>query len=206
MRVTHSEGTAHSATSFAANFSRSERCRSARVAAIFYRLRTHSWQTLREGKLASKSPIVAGKSCHWAKFAAREWQARAFSARKSYWRWLESRYSLKAHDDWLRAVEEVQKPYPGTAAWLLSCSADEGGWGRWVPNSDGYPPGGWMQMYESTFWRMWGGAITDLRSRGYRVPSSAASWYSQLGQALASAYGYMTGRRGEWHGAGCYLN
>jgi hypothetical protein len=65
-----------------------ERCRSARTAAVYYRLRTHTWQTLHDGRLASRSPVVAGKSCHWAKFAAAEWKARAHSARRSYGRWL----------------------------------------------------------------------------------------------------------------------
>ena len=66
--------------------------------------------------------------------------------------------SQAGNNAWFRAIEEAQKAYPDTAWWLRSCSSTEGGWGRWVPNSDGFPPGGWMQMYESTFWRMWGTA------------------------------------------------
>jgi len=104
---------------------------------------------------------------------------------------------------WLRAVREVQRPYPGTSSWLLSCSASEGGHGRWVPNSQGSGVGGWMQMYPSTFWRMFSAARADVVARGYVVPGSAASWTSPLGQALASAWGVTHGRRGEWSGSGC---
>jgi hypothetical protein len=63
--------------------------------------------------------------------------------------------------------------------------------------------GGCMQMYPSTFWRMFSAAKADVEARGYIVPKSAASWYSPLGQALGSAWGLKNGRRGEWHGPGC---
>ncbi|HSE46090.1 MAG TPA: hypothetical protein VLA89_12260 [Gemmatimonadales bacterium] len=75
--------------------------------------------------------------------------------------------------------------------------------------------GGWMQMYPSTYRTMmhgyylpahdrwYVGAWRDLKSRGFIVPKAADSWYSPLGQALASAYGKLNGRGGEWHGSGC---
>jgi len=69
-----------------------------------------------------------------------------------------------------------------------------------------------MQMYHSTWSSMffgWSGnegALNYLERNGYTVPRSAYSWYSPLGQALASAHGYKNGRRGEWHGSGCRLN
>lgn len=104
---------------------------------------------------------------------------------------------------WLRSVEEVQKVYPGTKSWLLSCSADEGGWGRWFPNSIGSGAGGWLQFMESTFWRMFTAAKADAGSRGFVVPASAASWYSPIGQALAGGWGVTHGRSHEWSGSGC---
>lgn len=153
-----------------------------------------------------------------AKTAYRERQTRS----TPYLRWLKSRWAHRAHrlwglrlrtlrdfevrvgsNAWLRAVEEAQRPYPGTSSWLKSCSSTEGGWGRWVPNNQGAPPGGWLQFYESTFWRMWATAKADVQARGYRLPSSAASWYSPLGQALAGAWGLTNGRRHEWNSSGC---
>lgn len=60
-----------------------------------------------------------------------------------------------------------------------------------------------MQMYPSTFWRMFVAARADVESRGFHVPAEASSWYSPLGQALGSAWGLTHGRRGEWVGSGC---
>jgi hypothetical protein len=185
-----------------------EKCKSARLATVYYRLQTWRRQLARNGQLADRTPIVRGKSCRWARFTAAEWQARARSARRSLERWMRDRLlrDFAAHPGshaWHRAVQEAQRAYPNTKGWLLSCSASEGGWGRWVPNSQGSGVGGWMQMYPSTFWRMFSAAKHDLHKRGFRVPRSAASWYSPLGQALASAWGLTNGRRHEWHGAGC---
>lgn len=104
---------------------------------------------------------------------------------------------------WKAAVEQAQRPYPDTEDWLMACSADEGGHGRWVPNSEGGTPGGWLQFKPSTFERMFAAAKADVESRGYEVPKSAASWYSALGQALAGAWGVTNGRRHEWSGADC---
>lgn len=158
------------------------------------------------------------RSCTITRWKAELWQTRAATARKEYRKWLADEYTLKdyVHTDgsgaWFKAIDQAQKPYPGTEAWLKSCSASEGGWGRWVPNSDGAPPGGWMQMYYSTWYSMFygwygnEGALAYLERRGYYVPRSAHSWYSTLGQALSSAHGYKFGRRGEWHGPGCYQN
>lgn len=85
----------------------------------------------------------------------------------------------------------------------MSCSASEGGHGRWVPNSQGSGVGGWLQFMPGTFWRMYGAAHADVTGRGFLIPRSAASWYSPLGQALAGAWGVMNGRRHEWAGHGC---
>jgi hypothetical protein len=196
----------------AARVNYGERCASARNAVVHYRALTWARQDAREGARADRTPVVRSKTCRWARYAADEWQARARSAKRT----LERHLSLvsqhltlrdfevtSGNHAWLRAIEEAQKPYPNTAARLKSCSSTEGGWGRWVPNSDGFPPGGWMQMYESTFWRMWATAKADVTARGFRVPNSAASWYSPLGQALASAWGLTNGRRHEWSSRGC---
>ena len=116
--------------------------------------------------------------------------------------WLLSR-TLPAPNDWRSAVRVVQRVYPGTEGWLLSCSASEGSHGRWVSNHQGSGAGGWLQFMESTFWRMYGAALTEARAEGFIVPHSANSWYSPLGQALAGAWGVTNGRSSEWYGGGC---
>ena len=65
-----------------------EKCKSARQAVPHYRARTWSWQALREGELSDRTPKVRGRSCHWARYAASEHQARSRSAKRSYERWL----------------------------------------------------------------------------------------------------------------------
>jgi len=104
---------------------------------------------------------------------------------------------------WARAVREVQRAYPGTESWLMSCSASEGGWGRWVPNSGGSGVGGWLQFMPGTWSGFFRNAVADVRARGFIVAETAASWYSTLGQALAGAWGITHGMRHHWSGSGC---
>lgn len=105
--------------------------------------------------------------------------------------------------DWLTAVRIVQRVYPDTAWWLTSCSASEGGHGGFVMNRQGSGAAGWMQFLSGTFWRMYPAAKADAEAKGFRVPASTAAIDSPLGQALAGAWGYVNGRRGEWFGSGC---
>lgn len=104
---------------------------------------------------------------------------------------------------WLRAVREVQRPYPGTESWLISCSSSEGGHGRWVPNSQGSGVGGWLQFMPGTWSGFYRHAADEVTARGYRVAETASSWYSTLGQALAGAWGITHGMRSHWAGSGC---
>lgn len=70
---------------------RVERCRSARAAVPYYRERTHYWQLKRYAQdLADHTPIVRGKSCRWARFAADEHVSRSVAARKTYEKWVKS--------------------------------------------------------------------------------------------------------------------
>jgi len=160
-----------------------------------------------------ETPYPAGRKprhCGDAYFLADLWRTRAFDERLRTVEWVEE-HTLedfrvgRGESAWLMAVEEVQSVFPGSAGWLRSCSAptSEGGWGRWIPNTQGSGAGGWLQFMHSTFWRMYGVAERVARERGFRVPKSAASWYSPLGQALAGAWGYLNGRRHEWSGSGC---
>jgi hypothetical protein len=110
---------------------------------------------------------------------------------------------LPETEDWLTAVRIVQRVYPGSSGWMVSCSASEGGHGGFVMNREGSGAAGWAQFLSGTFWRMYLAARADAEARGFRVPASTAAITSPLGQALAMAWGYVNGRRGEWFGAGC---
>jgi hypothetical protein len=114
--------------------------------------------------------------------------------------------SRELSSTWLGAVELVGVYYgPGIRAWLRSCSqaTSEGGWGRWVPNTQGSGAGGWLQFMSGTFWSVIDDAIARARAAGMVVPSSARSWYSPLGQALAGDEMIRDGRRREWSGWAC---
>ena len=119
--------------------------------------------------------------------------------------------TLPDTNDWVTAVNIVQRVYPGTRDWLLSCSAAEGGHGRWVWYG-GRPwtghhigndflgmdtVGGPLQFRYSTFKPYWfgyygaKGALADTRARGFIVPDLGEGygpWVSMLGQALTGAY------------------
>ena len=173
----------------------------------FYRTK-YSQHRRDQGLVTSWPPGRKPRNCADARYLASVWKVRAREARVSKQLWLKE-HTLRdfvvtpGNRAWQKAVEEAQRPYPGTSSWLLSCSDSEGGWGRWVPNSQGSGVGGWLQFMPSTFTRMFYAALEDVSARGFIVPHTAHSWYSPLGQALAGAWGISNGRRHEWHGSGC---
>lgn len=127
--------------------------------------------------------------------------------------------TIPATGDWATAVHVVQRFYPGSEWWLMSCSASEGGHSVFVFHSPhraatAYEishqvvldtPGGWMQYFHGTFVGDFNAAVQDLRTRHVRVPRSAFTWYSPLGQALAGGWAHNFGRYtgGKWTGSGC---
>ena len=160
------------------------------------------------------------RNCADARFLAQVWAKRAYRSRQQTGLWRQAQASLALHDftvtpgsrAWVRAVREVQKVYPGTDSWLMSCSASEGGWGRWVGYSgvpfsqsliDSDTVGGWLQFRPSTFSGMNRHAIEEVSSKGFRIPESASSWLSPLGQALAGGYAATHGMYHHWSGSGC---
>jgi len=64
-----------------------ELCPGARKAVPYYRRLTWDRQAARVGDLADRTPIVKGKTCHWSRYAAGEWQARARASLKALKRW-----------------------------------------------------------------------------------------------------------------------
>jgi hypothetical protein len=141
-------------------------------------------------------------------------------------RWHRAKHRLAAHllpytGDWATAVQIVQRVWPGTSSWLLSCSGGEGSHGGWVwngglPYTAGGPPtsysggyrtapagssgaGGWMQFMLGTFTGSLRAALADAWQRHLAVPARAArSWVSPLGQAFAAGWARFHHATGAW--------
>jgi len=187
---------------------RSETCRSARLGLQWYRQRHGEWLKLRgvHATHTSRAP----RSCPDARYLAQLAKRRSFAARRAYERWRDQR-TLRdfAFTDgaraWPRAVDEVQRVFPGTSGWLLSCSAAEGGHGRWVGyGGQGYSAwlrdsdtvGGPLQFRYSTFKGMFRRGAEYAQAKGFRIPQFAdytTAWRSALGQALAGGWARYTG-------------
>lgn len=159
------------------------------------------------GKKITTDDLRQPHGCAYTLWLTGKWKLKAESARKKYARWALDKVTLydqiQRPGAWMRAVAQAQKAYPGTASWLMSCSRSEGGWGRWVPNSQGSGAGGWLQFMHGTFSGFNRHALEDVKRRGFSYPASARSWYSPLGQALAGAWGYRHGLSYHWYGGGC---
>lgn len=189
-----------------------ERCPWARAGLVFYRVRYSHHRRVR----GVETPWPAGRkpqSCPDARYLADEWQGRARAARETTEEWIEEHtlvdYSVReGNQAWARAVREVQRLFPGTEAWLLSCSAVEGGHGRWVRHGGGAyyrgyeftnEVGNWMQYRWGTFRGHYRSALEWLRERSYRVPrhlrdpGNVRAWLSPLGAALAAGWARYTG-------------
>lgn len=197
------------------------RCPYARLGLAFYRGRFIYWQLKRDAPIPSwRKP----RNCADARYLANVWAERSFASRKKFARHLAGMKVLRDFRfcdgcrAWLRAVREVQRVFPGTESWLLSCSAAEGGHGRWVGYSgvsystwlrDSDTVGGPMQFRFSTFTGMYERAVRHARERGYRVPEMdmTSAWRSALGQALAAGWARYTGNdNSHWSasfGRGC---
>jgi hypothetical protein len=188
---------------------RSEKCH-ARKGLRFYVRRHNEWRS-KMGAVTAAAGIVPrsriGSSCPL--YLAKIWRKRAWIARQTYETWLVTRTlrdwpfgdGTKA---WPRAVREVQRVFPGTESWLLSCSDAEGGHHKWIgyggaPYStwlrDSDTVGGPLQFRFSTFTGMYRRAVEYVTGKGYRVPrmDSTSAWRSALGQALAGGWARYTG-------------
>jgi hypothetical protein len=199
------------------------KCPDARRGLGYYRRRHADWLKMRG--VRREGSFRAPRNCADAGYLAGVWRLRARRARDRYQRWFDAhvlrdvpfRPGARA---WLEAVDEVQRVFPGTASWLLSCSAAEGGHGRWVGYGgqgfsawlrDSDTVGGPLQFRYSTFKGMFRRSYDHLVRRGFRVPqhlhNPTNAWRSALGQALAGGWARYTGNdNSHWSaswGRGC---
>lgn len=106
---------------------------------------------------------------------------------------------LPLTNDWQTAVRVVQRTWPGTYAWLLSCSSAEGGHGQFVMNYQGSGAGGWLQYMESTFNYHYSAALELARREHKPLPPPGLGWTSPLAQAFAGGWGFHF-NRSAWMG------
>lgn len=161
-----------------------QQVRGLRRGIAWHRSRTWYWQT-RAGvaRTQASHAETRTRSVPFLRWIDHLWLKRQVHARRF------ATGPLPASRDWLTSVSIVQRVWHGTKAWLLSCSAHEGGHGAWVPNSQGSGVGGWMQYASGTFWSHYNSAVAAAR-RMHRPlpPPSTASWYSAEGQAYAAGW------------------
>lgn len=191
---------------------RSRSCPDAQLGLAYYRTRYADWRAKRQ--LPTPQPVGRKpRNCPDSQYLAKTWKTRSFFERTRYEEWyydhvLRDTPFGRGSRAWHRAVREVQRVFPGTESWLLSCSAAEGGHGRWVGyGGQGYSAslrdsdtvGGPLQFRWSTFRGMFRHALDHVRERGFivpshlRDPSSDVTWRSALGQALAGGWARYTG-------------
>jgi hypothetical protein len=175
------------------------------VAQIAYSTRVvhrlgHSWRVAPRHRTCW-SHVAWSRVCDQARhrLAAHRWLLSIAEARLDA---IRSRELLATTSTYLGAVRYVER-YFGSQPFLHACPLSEGGYGAWVPNHYGSGAGGWLQFMSGTFYGIIDEAISSARARGMRVPASARSWYSPLGQALAAVQMLADGRRGEWTGGTC---
>lgn len=169
------------------------------------------------------------RNCADARYLAKVWTARSARARRAA-EWYLEHYLKETpydgrQDPWPENVREVQRVFPGSESWVLSCSDAEGwepgltfwatyGWGRYYPGFEHeYVVGGPGQFKWPTFIGMYRRGLEYLVSRGYRVPvhlrdpGDVRVWQSPLAQAIAMGAAYHLGLRGgHWsasHSRGC---
>jgi hypothetical protein len=205
-----------------------EKCPDARKAVGFYRSHYLKHRARMGAGRPTTTPSRSTAACSQVRFLAYMWRSRAYVARVSadatlYFRKQRERtlrdFSFTpGNHAWPKAVREVQRVFPGTESWLLSCSAAEGGHGRWVGYSgvgystwlrDSDTVGGPLQFRFSTFTGMYRRGVDYAVGKGFRVPrmDMTTAWRSALGQAIAGGWARYTGNdNSHWSaswGRGC---
>lgn len=148
-----------------------ERCRSARRAVVHYRALTWLRQDARDGEHADRTPIVRGKSCHWARYAVKTWVARAAMARKTLAKWLyDYAWWIWLPKKWQR-VFHCETPTDGHYInWQHNSGTYEGGPGFYYGTWDAYKPAGAPHAaYLATPREQYQAALSVHAEHGYRA-------------------------------------
>jgi hypothetical protein len=199
-----------------------EQLRAGRQAVAYFRQKT--WGVQRRIPVPLTPTNYAER--RWRSPAALHWLRHRWNVR-----WHRAQHVLAAHrlpltNDWATAVRIVQRVWPGTADWMLSCSRGEGGYGGWVWNGPGHgipyagsltpPPGssgagGWMQFMRGTFTGTFSRALAEARQRHWHLPALRGlppvpwgtpaivrAWLSPLAQAFAAGWARYHHATGAW--------
>lgn len=179
----------------------SARCHDAYQAVRWYRTRYDEYRFIMGMSAAPR--LETGMACPRIRERAQYWIGAAKTNRIAAAVW---KRTLHNHKNWPAAVHEVQRAFPGTESWLLSCSAAESRWGAWVryggsPYYEGYEytneVGGFLQYRWYTFKGHYRHGLESLRSRGFRTslpgPDDVRAWLSPLGQAIAGGWARWSG-------------
>ncbi len=192
-----------------------EKCRSARAAVPFYRGGTWEWQQKRAAdELADRTPVVRGKSCHWARYAASEWVERARAAREAFAQWWESRGRVVALlNDGLAGspmegtgadLERAGREYGVSPYFMAAVAATESSLGAAACGSGGYNAwglgncgsawsvpsfGSWREAYDyyAKFLTRWAGHSTPYSFRGYAACDEC--WARKVSEWMHTLFG-----------------
>jgi hypothetical protein len=196
-----------------------EHCRSARRGTRFYLRRANEHRSQRNARKLELARPLLRSSCNYERWRSRLWRGRALAERRSTERWERRKLASRTlretpydgrRDPWPANVREVQRVFPGTERWILSCSDAEGwepgltywatyGWGRYYPGfEDRYVVGGPGQFKYPTFLGMYRFALTYARERSFIVPAhlrtpGVTAWRSPFAQAMAMGWARFTG-------------
>lgn len=191
-----------------------------------YLSRWRWWQTHRSARMLDSHPQLrtcrGARAPAWACWGleASIWTKRELGeTRAKLAKLADRRLRAMGMYDWETAARYVQKVFPGTYEWLMSCSGGEGGHGAWVryggdPYYAGYEltdaVGGNLQFRPSTFYGYVDDAWAWAKAHGLSLPpmsvrwdrshigaDAVAAWLSPLAQAVTGAY--MRGVVGNSH-------
>lgn len=179
-----------------------------RHAIVWHRSRTWYWQDRAGVPRAPTSHAERHtRSVAYLGWINGRWNHRQIHARKV------AHSRLPNSNDWMTAVRIVQRVWPGTSGWLLSCSGHEGGHGIWVWNGgapygaahSGSDAGGWMQYFSGTWSGNFHHALDAAETNHRRPPASAVGpsgtgWTSPLAQAFAAGWARYEYVRGTYPG------
>lgn len=120
-------------------------------------------------------------------------------------------HELPTPNDWSASLRVIQRVFPGTYDWGMSCSGAEGSHGKFVlyqskpyyPGAEyaktfhGWMVGGWMQYMWPTFKGHYRNGLAALRKAGFDVKLPAVddvrAWQMPMAQAIAATWARWSG-------------